>query len=401
MAPVQRIPVQRITEIDGLRAIAMTMVVAHHCGILPFGWVGVWLFFVISGYVIARNFRWSGSSDQPASTQYVEFIARRFYRIVPVYVLYVAVGTVIAILINQAASLHDLPFLATFTFNWQRIFEFWERPDWSVFGHLWTLSVEEQFYVLFPVLVLCLSRRRFLGVAVALVILGPAIRFGYSSLLAAHSSDQNWLAFAVFSASIAHFDAFLIGALLAHFEEDLRRSPALLWKMVAASAAIVAAYVLSYAAINANLGATGVGVARNVFSGVLYGQYREVFVYLAVDACAAVVVAFAALQSKLVRPLANSFLSLIGRISYGAYLYHALILWLIGAFLTAGPIEELAPTNRVIWFVVAWLVTVALAWVSYFYFELPIMRWAQRGAKTSSERVPLAGQRSATERTCA
>ena len=46
----------RIAEIDGLRAVAMTLVIAQHCGLAPFGWTGVWLFFVISGYVISRNF---------------------------------------------------------------------------------------------------------------------------------------------------------------------------------------------------------------------------------------------------------------------------------------------------------------------------------------------------------
>ena len=48
--------IRRIDEIDGLRAVAMTAVVAHHCALAPFGWAGVWLFFVISGFVISRNF---------------------------------------------------------------------------------------------------------------------------------------------------------------------------------------------------------------------------------------------------------------------------------------------------------------------------------------------------------
>ena len=81
----------RITEIDGLRAVAMTIVVAHHCGLLPFGWVGVWIFFVISGYVISRKFMRQGYSNKPAAKQYVTFISRRFWRIVPVYLLYLSV----------------------------------------------------------------------------------------------------------------------------------------------------------------------------------------------------------------------------------------------------------------------------------------------------------------------
>jgi peptidoglycan/LPS O-acetylase OafA/YrhL len=84
--------IERIDEVDGLRAIAMTMVIAQHCG-LPFGWTGVWLFFVISGYVISRNFLCEAYTNGPVLQEYKIFMLRRFFRIVPVYTFYIAIGT--------------------------------------------------------------------------------------------------------------------------------------------------------------------------------------------------------------------------------------------------------------------------------------------------------------------
>src|SRR2546423_10298585 len=85
----------RIAEVDGLRAVAMTMVIAQHCGLLPFGWIGVWLFFVISGYVITRGFVADQKAADAASTRFIDFMRRRFFRIVPVYVAYILLNVAI------------------------------------------------------------------------------------------------------------------------------------------------------------------------------------------------------------------------------------------------------------------------------------------------------------------
>src|SRR5262245_24990151 len=78
-----RVTQVRIAEVDGLRALAMTMVVAQHCGLAPFGWTGVWLFFVISGYVISRNFLREEYKADSVARQFLTFMKRRFFRIVP------------------------------------------------------------------------------------------------------------------------------------------------------------------------------------------------------------------------------------------------------------------------------------------------------------------------------
>ena len=94
----------RIDALDGLRALAMTAVVAQHCHLLPFGWTGVWLFFLISGYVITLGFDAGEYAGRGAAERFGTFIARRAARIVPAYLLYLAACTLVALSLGNAAA---------------------------------------------------------------------------------------------------------------------------------------------------------------------------------------------------------------------------------------------------------------------------------------------------------
>ncbi len=319
----------RLPAIDGLRAIAMTMVIAQHCELLPCGWIGVWLFYVISGFVICRTLL--VEVPAPPGRRYRHFVARRFFRIVPVYLLYVLLNLVLMAATGRYGSLPDVPFLLTFTYNWQMIFQIHPlHAPFAAFGHLWTLSVEEQFYLFFPLLLLFLPRRLFSLSAVMLVLAGPLIRLLFSSLLAAMPAahDPNWAAYAIYAASFTQFDAFLLGALLAIAEPRLRRSSCA-WLIPAAAVVAAVIYVLVYVLVNRSHGAVGIEALRNILSGILYGQYREVFVYSVIDLVAASAIVHVLLHGRGAKLLGAPPLALIGRISYGGYLFHALVLMLV------------------------------------------------------------------------
>lgn len=371
-------PVREIAELDVLRAVAMTMVIAHHCGLLPMGWMGVWLFFVISGYVISRSITANRGRFASKGDHVVAYLSRRFYRIAPAYFFYLLVSGIIAIGLGLDV-VNDLPFLASFTFNWQRTFELLPRSiDWYAFGHLWSLSVEAQFYFVAPTLLLGLSKKAYVVTISALVVLGPLTRFGYSLLVQQLNHDPEWVAFNVFSSSFAHFDAFLIGALIAHFEPFLKERKALLPHAFAVgSIAIVATYMAAYAMVNHGQGASGLNLLRNIVSGTLYGQGREVFVYTVASTAAGVAVLYAVTGGHVMRRLAHPFVVHLGRISYGAYLFHALVIWIIGAALATAPVAELEIGHRLFWFVIAWLATTGAAWLSYRWLESPIIEWSR------------------------
>ena len=368
----------RITGVDGRRAVAMTRGVAHHCGLAPFGWTGVWLFYVISGFVICRNFV-ATQADSP-HRQYKDFIRRRFFRIVPAYFFYILIVTAVMTGVSRYSGSHDIPFLMTFTFNWQMIFQYWPTPEgWSSFGHLWTLSVEEQFYVFFPLLFLFLPRRIFILVASMLILAGPSIRLLFSTILAGvePAKDATWTAFAIYAASFTQFDAFLIGALIGIFETDIRARPRLSRTARRIAEGVVLVYAGAYVVVNYSNGYRGTDLFRNIFSGTLFGQAREVFVYSTVDiVCAAVLIS--ALCAQRMPRLVTPTMALVGRISYGGYLYHALILWFLVATFVPTGFKALPIPERIAWFVAAWGVTVGLAYVSFFWFETPIMNWSRR-----------------------
>jgi peptidoglycan/LPS O-acetylase OafA/YrhL len=376
----------RIAEIDGLRAIAMTMVIAQHCSLLPFGWTGVWLFFVISGYVITRGFIADEGSGLAAGPRFKAFMRRRALRIVPVYLLYLAVCTLVLAGIGRLAALGDLPYLLTFTYNWHMIVGFWPGSSgWAPFGHLWTLSVEQQFYLLFPLIALLLLPRVQVGATLALIVAGPLLRWAASDALA--DSDPGDAAFAIYAASLCHFDAFLAGSLIARLEPQLRASPRVGNAVWGVALLIAGVYAASTVAINHSLGARGSEALRNVFSGILYGQHREVFVYLAVDAVAAAALIHALLQRRGSRLLAWAPLACVGQVSYGGYLFHALVLWAVGHLLDLR-VKELAVPGRLLLFVLVWAITVGLASASFQWFESALARRWRRGAR----RAPAGGE---------
>jgi len=153
----QRLPY--LPGVDGLRALAVMAVLLYHAD-LPWirgGFLGVDVFFVISGYLITSLLltEWSqrGRIDLPA------FWLRRARRLLPALFLLIAVTLVFAVvaLSNEVAGLRDDAFAALgYVTNWylifshQSYFEMMGRP--SLFRHLWSLAVEEQFYILWPLL---------------------------------------------------------------------------------------------------------------------------------------------------------------------------------------------------------------------------------------------------------
>jgi peptidoglycan/LPS O-acetylase OafA/YrhL len=370
----------RIDEIDGLRAVAMTAVVAHHCGLAPFGWTGVWLFFVISGYVISRNFLAREYIAEDWRHEYRNFMVRRFFRIVPVYWLYILLAAAMLAFLGPAGVLRDLPFLLTFTFNWQMIFELWPDPGrWMGFLHLATLSIEEQFYLLFPLLFLLLPRRLYLPCLIALIAAGPLLRFVYAGALSGVSSDRWWLSLAVYTSSFAHFDAFLVGALIASLEPKICRDARVPLVLAGAALLTVGAFTLHYWQVERAAGASSIGALLAVFGIWQFGNGREIFVYSVVNLAAATVLVYAILQKPITRPLAWPIVSFVGRISYGAYLYHVVALWLV----MQGMRRILAggwPTHlrQLVLLAFVWPLTVALAYVSYRWFEKPITDWSRR-----------------------
>ena len=154
----------RILQIQGLRALAALLVTIFHAKMMPGGFIGVDIFYVISGYLITglilREIEKTGRLDLNA------FYQRRIKRLLPtsVFVLFVTaiIGFFVLPAITRDALGRDLFAAAAYISNY--LFAWWENDYQNLnatpspFIHYWSLAVEEQFYVVWPIFILFLSR---------------------------------------------------------------------------------------------------------------------------------------------------------------------------------------------------------------------------------------------------
>ena len=219
----------RIAELDGLRAFAVICVVLYHMsafsGALPSGpaWsasligvlgqTGVHVFFIISGFIITTLLRREAAAKGRVSL--TSFYLRRFCRIVPPFAAYLAALLVVGSLGAISVSTSDLLWSALFLGNTNLV-----QPEGWFAAHTWSLSVEEQFYLIFPPL-FCLGLR--FCASRTLYVLGPlyglclvSLKLGYE--LSIHVAP-GWINLA----GLHHFRYIIIGVLLATHGSSVMR----------------------------------------------------------------------------------------------------------------------------------------------------------------------------------
>lgn len=370
-SPVVPVNAMRASEVDALRCIAMTAVMALHAGICPPGWVGVWLFYVISGYVVTKSMI-GRETASGVGTRLRHFFRRRFVRIIPVYYLYLLVGVAFTALLGIRQDWLALLSLAAFFDNYTMTIGLGNLTLWPA-GHLWTISTEMQFYAVYGV-TLCVASRRFnIWLLIAMLAIGPVARFVMSMALHRTGVESGLLAYMVYARPGLHVDIFAMGALLA-FAADRWPITRFARPLFAIGLACLLLYVGVYLLVNVRVvGTQGITSFRNVISGILEGQWREVFVYSAVGAVATGTVALAAARDPIVGPILRLRpLQFVGVISYGAYLYHLLVMLSISKLFPAA--AEPAITHKIFQFVVSYPLVIALAWLSFTFIEMPLNR---------------------------
>jgi peptidoglycan/LPS O-acetylase OafA/YrhL len=212
--PREALPAARraghLPALDGARGLAILLVLMFHFG-GPFpgepdlpskllrasmagGWVGVDLFFVLSGFLITRNLL---ADDGDRRGVLLRFWRNRALRIFPAYYLFLIAHTLLS---STPSACYWLYYC-----NWTRAFDAVELG--SARSHLWSLAIEEQFYLLWPLLVLGLSRRRLVWLAWTVVVLAPLLR---GAALLAHAEPM-----LVYRGTPFRIDALVWGALIA------------------------------------------------------------------------------------------------------------------------------------------------------------------------------------------
>ena len=207
--------IQHIPAIDGLRAVAVTAVIFYHLGFswIPGGFLGVDLFFVISGYVITRLLL--DSIERSGGLDLRGFYKARARRLLPPMIFMIVVtGFYITIWAQDSVRrfVTDVPFALTGSINWwlvakeQDYFEAIGRPP--LLQHTWSLAVESQFYLIWPIILLLVLKRfgkKIIPFAALLIALVSASLLFYVSLQLDASSDVSHIYFGTDTHSVGLF----------------------------------------------------------------------------------------------------------------------------------------------------------------------------------------------------
>ncbi|SIO59426.1 acyltransferase family protein [Paraburkholderia phenazinium] len=371
----------RIRGFDGLRAIAVLMVFLQHrvlSGRDETGHLGVWIFFALSGFLITGILSAQRRTiERDASDFFTElkrFLFRRTLRIFPIYYLLLIVMAVLMMFGHAAPQLKSgLPFHFAYLSNiWiGEVLRYWPGP-WS---HLWSLSIEEQFYLFFAPLLLLVPVRWHLLVCCAVFVTGLA-----SMLLMRFAGTPEIV---VYTHPLTNFWMLALGGIGGAW---LRVEGSTLRALLSRQSGFIAVL----------FGVTALCVTEPNWSAVANPAVYTLVCTLYGMGIAALVCAVACSGSTaLVGVLETGWLASLGRISYGFYLYHNFVpdparLNRVKA-LFHGAAE---PTwVRFAGIAISFGVSLWLAKLSWRFIEAPILRrkaeWTQRVVNTTGRRAGL------------
>lgn len=368
-------------DIDGLRAIAVLAVVGFHAFPLELegGFIGVDIFFVISGYLISTII--IGNLEQN-SFSFIEFYSRRIKRIFPALFLVLTACFAIGWFILLADEYKQLGkhltggagFISNFMF-WNEAGYFDNAAETKPLLHLWSLGIEEQFYILWPLLMWLAWKKRFSLQTIAIVV--AAISFGFN-ILYAHSAPT-----AAFYSPQARFWELMAGSILAYMA--LRRSvepqryTGLLNSLPSGMRypKTPELNIRSLGNVQSLLGALLIVIGFFLITKESYfpGWWAVLPTF------GTVLIISASAQAWINRTvLSNRVLVWFGLISFPLYLWH----WPLLSF--ARIIEGESPSLEARWAII--LASILLAWMTYWLVEKPV-RFGRYGKEKTTILVLL------------
>ena len=363
-----------IPQFDGLRGLAILLVLIGHSGFLealPNAWMleytrfGVDLFFVLSGFLITGIL-----ADSKGSQHYFRnFYARRALRIWPLYYLVLFLAFVIAPLFAPSMRPAAAGIWPAFVFYVQNIALASRLTYPFALGATWSLAVEEQFYLTWPVLVFLLKQRTLAFVAVLLVIMSLSLRLFFHF----HGAPLGFVHFF----TLSRLDSIAFGSLAALW----LRSP---------SCTIIRWRTRAYQFL-------GLGVAGTILARVLMHRNSSVVGYTLLAFAFTGLLGISLISdprsSLLGRSVSAAWLRYIGRISYGIYLLHYPLFVLWARFADSLSFYQ---AHKIAGNLLAFAGQIALvimaASISWRFFEEPILRLKELFPSASETHWPATQQ---------
>lgn len=362
-----------IPGLDGLRAIAFLLVFALHTGHLEIGWIGVQFFFVLSGFLITGILLDMKRTLKPAEF-FRKFYGRRFLRIFPLYYFY------LLLMAGVTTFLIALPFrpnyMKTFLDQiWYAVCYVYDFFFSTIFfqqsqflDHFWSLSVEEQFYIFWPLLILLVPEKWSKRLFLAFIILGPVFRLAFhfvylSGVFRFFAKD---VSLAVYPLPFSHIDAFAFGAYISR--HSIPKAKEQFFVLLAAIPLI--GFATQYMATG-ELGA----ISALGYPLLMPEAYQYIWGYTLLNYFFAVSIQIVARDGMFTKFLDLPFMQYMGKISYGLYVYHFPVVWFAG-ILFGRSSEDLSLSPLSI--LIAFTGTLLIASISYRFMEKPTLNLKDR-----------------------
>ncbi len=365
---------ERSAALDGIRGLAIAGVLLDHgsgffasrhfsnwlLAPMVFGWSGVDLFFVLSGFLITGILL----NTKHAVNRVSSFYARRALRIAPIYYLALISLLLLGHAMHWVNSLLPPPGWNRWAYflYLQNIPQLWGRfaMEGPILGHFWSLAVEEQFYLIWPVIVWLLPERFLFRTC----LIGACGSFILRYWVVGHFGPHIWL---MYWMPTRGAQALLMGAMLAIAlakKDKIRKSTLL--TMAATGFALLLLVAIK---------------DRAEFIGTDSGPYMYDIGYVGIDLLAVALIGTIKYPVPLLLPaLRSKMLGALGKYSYGIYVYHIPI-YLAGnrvfRLLYGHDPEGLPPLMALLYLSVLIVITFAVAWLSFRYIENKFL-----GAKT-------------------
>jgi peptidoglycan/LPS O-acetylase OafA/YrhL len=358
-----------IPGLDGLRAVAFFLVFLCHTDYMNFGWVGVLLFFVLSGFLIT-GILIDMKESLNAQAFFIKFYGRRFLRIFPLYYFYILLMLALAFFLysigfrqpRMVEFFQQIPYALTYTYD------FFYASAWykeSLFlTHFWSLSVEEQFYIFWPVLILLTPKKSYKTLFVAAILAGPIFRIGLATIYNHHlfAFLGPVTAKGIYPLPFSHIDAFGFGAFISQYR--IPRARLQFWIL------LVAVPVIGFLTQYLTSGSIG-QLNEFGFPFPIANGYKHIWGYSLLNYFFAVTIYAVARDGLFNRFLEQGWMKYLGRISYGMYVYHFFLIYFVGR------IQDVVPINftdmKFPGAVLSLAATILLASVSYRFIEKPIL----------------------------
>lgn len=349
---------KHIPQLDGLRGLAIILVLSfHYLGYIPifsFGWCGVDLFFVLSGYLITSRL----IAVQKQKNHLIKFYTNRALRILPLYYLTLMIFYVGFNLLVKKENLYLFDF---YNHNWISFALFFQNWTFIHYGgikenfldHFWSLAIEEQFYLIWPFFLYKFRQHRFFyklvfGIITIIIITRTFLYIQYPAW-----SD------CYFYNTFFRMDAFLIGGCLFLFQKNNKASQFTRYYFAAFLIVILGIYFTGNAShVNPFISTIGYTLIAITFAGLVYAASSN--------------------SSKLLSIIFNyRWLRFTGKISYGLYIFHWIVLIALESRLEQWLLKFIFINNQAahgLSLFMCLLISYIISVISYFYFELYFLK---------------------------